>query len=40
MKNNIKELWQSKIINERRKLHLNDNKKIFPYVPIAMSGTK
>lgn len=27
MKNNIKELWQSKIINERRKLHLNDNKK-------------
>lgn len=27
MKNSIKELWQSKIMNARRKLHLNDNKK-------------
>ena len=27
MKNNIKELWQSKVMNARRKLHLTDNKK-------------
>ena len=27
MQNNIRELWQSKIMNARRKLHLNGNKK-------------
>ena len=27
MKNSIKELWQSKILNTRRELHLKGNKK-------------
>ena len=27
MKSSIRELWKSKILNQRRKLHLTDNKK-------------
>ena len=27
MKNSIKEIWQSNILNERRKMHMNKDKK-------------